>query len=84
MENTIQERIYEILRSVLNIKVDENTHLSMENCEQWNSLAHIDIVMSVEEEFGICFKSSDLPLINSQEMLIAKIKEILSNNLGGI
>lgn len=80
MENTIEKRIYGILSSVLDMQVDENSHLCMESCEQWSSLAHIDIVMSVEEEFGICFKSDDLPFINSQERLVSKVKEILSDD----
>ncbi|TLD88470.1 acyl carrier protein [Helicobacter sp. MIT 03-1614] len=80
MENTIEKRIYGILSSVLDMCVDESTHICMENCEQWSSLAHIDIVMSVEEEFGICFKESDLASIVSQESLILKVQEILSHN----
>lgn len=83
-KNTIEKRIYRILSSVLDMSVDENTHISMENCEQWSSLAHIDIVMSIEEEFDICFRGDDLLFINSQERLVLKVKELLSHNLENI
>ncbi|MCX2717897.1 acyl carrier protein [Helicobacter sp. MIT 21-1697] len=76
----MEKRIYGILSSVLDMQVDEKTHISMETCEQWSSLAHIDIVMSVEEEFGICFKEGDLASIVSQEALVLKVKEILSRD----
>lgn len=82
METSIQQRIYEILSSVLECQVNEHTSLSMENCEQWSSLAHIDIVMSIEEEFGISFKREDLDSIIQQESLIAKVQEIISRESG--
>ena len=72
----IEERVYAILRSILEIEVNANTQVSMQNCEQWTSLAHIDIVMSVEEEFGIAFLEQDFSKITSQESLVFRVKEL--------
>ncbi|EIX0872979.1 acyl carrier protein, partial [Campylobacter coli] len=47
------------------------------NCKNWTSLAHIDIIMSLEEEFEIKFNKEDLSLLKSQNELLKAIKEKL-------
>ncbi|EJL4452445.1 acyl carrier protein, partial [Campylobacter coli] len=54
----------------------EHTNLSMNNCPEWNSLAHIDIIMSLEEEFEIKFDKEKLTELNSQNMLLKEIKKL--------
>ncbi len=63
----MEKQFYEILENILETKVDENTNLSMENCKNWTSLAHIDIIMSLEEEFS---------LLKSQSTLLEKIQTL--------
>ncbi|EAI3159565.1 acyl carrier protein, partial [Campylobacter jejuni] len=43
---------------------------------EWNSLAHIDIIMSLEEEFEIKFDKEKLTELNSQNMLLKEIKKL--------
>ncbi|ECP7274808.1 acyl carrier protein [Campylobacter jejuni] len=73
----MEKQFYEILENILEIKVDENTNLSMENCKNWTSLAHIDIIMSLEEEFEIKFSKDELSRLKSQNELLKAIKEKL-------
>lgn len=73
----MEKRFYEILENILETKVDENTHLSMDNCKNWTSLAHIDIIMSLEEEFEMKFSKEDLSQLKSQKELLKTIKEKL-------
>ncbi|EAJ4117953.1 acyl carrier protein, partial [Campylobacter coli] len=61
----------------LETKVDKNTNLRMENCKNWTSLAHIDIIMSLEEEFEIKFSKDELSQLKSQNELLKAIKEKL-------
>ncbi len=63
-------------RYVLNRKNNESI-LSMENCKNWTSLAHIDIIMSLEEEFEIKFSKDELSQLKSQNELLKAIKEKL-------
>ncbi|EAI1109231.1 acyl carrier protein, partial [Campylobacter coli] len=65
----MEKQFYEILKNILEIEVNEHTNLSMNNCPEWNSLAHIDIIMSLEEEFEIKFDKEKLTELNSQNML---------------
>ncbi|HEH3648386.1 TPA: acyl carrier protein [Campylobacter jejuni] len=72
----MEKQFYEILKNILEIEVNEHTNLSMNNCLEWNSLAHIDIIMSLEEEFEIKFDKKKLTELNSQNMLLKEIKKL--------
>ncbi|EAI1532943.1 acyl carrier protein [Campylobacter coli] len=72
----MEKQFYEILKNILEIEVNEHTNLSMNNCPEWNSLAHIDIIMSLEEEFEIKFDKEKLAELNSQNMLLKEIKKL--------
>ncbi|WP_442862335.1 acyl carrier protein [Campylobacter sp. 2457A] len=61
---------------MLETKVDETTDVSMQNCPSWNSLAHIDIIMSLEEEFDIKFDKEKLTKLNSQKILLDEIQKL--------
>ncbi|EAJ8916783.1 TPA: acyl carrier protein [Campylobacter jejuni] len=72
----MEKQFYEILKNILEIEVNKHTNLSMNNCPEWNSLAHIDIIMSLEEEFEIKFDKEKLTELNSQNMLLKEIKKL--------
>ncbi|EGK8210960.1 acyl carrier protein [Campylobacter coli] len=71
----MEKQFYEILENILETKVDENTNINMENCKNWTSLTHIDIIMSLEEEFDIKFNKNKLSQLTSQNELLKAIKE---------
>ncbi|EAK2629154.1 acyl carrier protein [Campylobacter coli] len=70
----MKKQFYEILENILETKVDENTNINMENCKNWTSLTHIDIIMSLEEEFDVKFNKEDLNNLKSQRALLEKIQ----------
>ncbi|EAI3898566.1 acyl carrier protein [Campylobacter coli] len=72
----MEKQFYEILKNILEIEVNEHTNLSMDNCSKWNSLIHIDIIMSLEEEFEIKFNKEKLTKLNSQDILLKEIKKL--------
>ncbi|MPA79370.1 acyl carrier protein [Campylobacter coli] len=72
----MEKQFYEILENILETKVDENTNINMENCKNWTSLTHIDIIMSLEEEFDIKFNKEDLSNLKSQQALLEKIQTL--------
>ncbi|EAH7654292.1 acyl carrier protein [Campylobacter coli] len=72
----MEKQFYEILENILETKVNENTNINMENCKNWTSLTHIDIIMSLEEEFDIKFNKEDLNNLKSQQALLEKIQTL--------
>ncbi|EAI5467023.1 MULTISPECIES: acyl carrier protein [Campylobacter] len=75
----MENKFYEILENILEVKVDENSNLSMQNCKNWTSLNHIDIIMSLEEEFEIKFSKDELSQLKSQNELLQAIKSKVKN-----
>lgn len=72
----IEDRIFKIMEQILQTNVSEETNISIQTCENWTSLTHIDLIMSIEEEFNILFSETDLPVLNSQEALVKRVKEL--------
>lgn len=73
----IKNKVYEILSDILEVEVNDQTQVSMQTCDKWTSLVHIDIIMSIEEEFNIIFSQYDLPNLNSQSALIEKVESLV-------
>ncbi|EAL3899467.1 acyl carrier protein [Campylobacter lari] len=71
------QQLYKILENILEVNINENSNLSMQNCKNWTSLNHIDIIMSLEEEFEIKFNKDELSQLKSQNELLQAIKEKL-------
>ena len=68
------EKVLETISRVLNVPVNMlSEDSSSESFEQWNSLKHMNLVLTLEEEFGVTFPDEDIV-----EMLsVRKIVEVL-------
>ncbi|EAJ6142085.1 acyl carrier protein [Campylobacter lari] len=75
----MENKFYEILENILEVKVDENSNLNIQNCKNWTSLNHIDIIMSLEEEFEVKFSKDELSQLKSQNELLQAIKSKVKN-----
>jgi acyl carrier protein len=73
----MEQKLKRIIANVLNIREDEiDDDSSMETVESWDSLKHIELVVSLEEEFEISQLSTD----EIVEMIsVAEIKRTLRN-----
>ena len=59
-----EDRIRAILADVLDLRLDEVTEeLTASKANAWDSLAHVRIVVSLEEEFGV-----DVPMDEVDEL----------------
>lgn len=53
MEN-IDERIKDVMSGVFGVEVETlNEVSSQDNVEGWDSIKHLDLIVSLEEEFGV-------------------------------
>lgn len=69
----MEEKLLTIIRDILEDQsLDEN--VSQENCDDWDSMAHLNIVIAVEEEFDISIEPEDITEIKS----FADLKQHLS------
>lgn len=65
MELQKYNRIFEEIFGVEKDDLDEN--FTMEEVGRWNSLAHISLISSIEDEFEIMFDPEDILAFNSYE-----------------
>ena len=52
MMNDRKETLYRVFRTTLGIDRVDDT-LSQRSCEQWDSLAHLNLIVALEEAFGL-------------------------------
>lgn len=82
MKNTseVSDKIFKILSRILKIplnKIDNN--FEMNKVSQWDSVAHLDIISTFEDEFNIQFDASEISKIinlkNINKIIQQKIKK---------
>jgi acyl carrier protein len=66
--NTVFKKVFNVQDNVLGPSFVQG------NVESWDSIAHLSLVTSLEEEFNIMFDTEDILGLNSYE----KGKEVLS------
>lgn len=61
MENTIEERIKNVMSAVFTIPVEQiKDDSSPDSIESWDSLKHMNLVVALEEEFEIEFLDDEI------------------------
>ena len=77
----MQKKLIQLLMDLFNINEEEAKNASMNSISTWDSLSHIDLMMTIEEEFNI-------PKITPDEIVYMtsteSIKQILKNKGVGI
>ena len=58
----MRERIKVVMAQIFNIDVQTiNKESSPENIERWDSLKHMQLILAIEDEFGVTFPDDDIP-----------------------
>lgn len=73
----MKERLKNIMANVFGVQAEEiNEMTSVDNCEEWDSLQHMSLLVAIEEEFDLS--------LNDEEVLRMKdftsIIDILENH----
>ncbi len=70
----VKTKLAEILTLLLGREIASDSDVSMQNCEIWDSMKHIEIVTTVEEEFGISLPIEEIPKLTSFDLLADAIE----------
>lgn len=70
------EKVLEILSTLLDKDIKENSDVSMDNCELWDSMKHIEIISTLEDELGISFNIEDIQNLTSVKKILKAIEEL--------
>lgn len=72
-------KIREILSSVLGVPADQISEVaSMDDVERWDSLAQMNLVLALEEEFGIVIPDDEVGSMVTVPLIDALLLELLS------
>lgn len=72
----MKEKVIEIMKDVLETE-DISLNTSQENCENWNSLRHLNLVSELEEAFDMEFEPEEIADMHSVHSIIEIIQKKL-------
>ena len=72
----MEEQVVQILSLLLGQDFTSEDDVSMENQELWDSMKHIEIITTLEEELNISFNIEDIPKLTSMKKIIEAIKNL--------
>lgn len=74
----IEERVAEALSLLLDERVRPEDDIRMASCDKWDSVKHIEIIMTLEDLFSISFAPAAIPALTSQRSLTAAVQQLLA------
>lgn len=69
----IEENILALMRSVLKDNAIDET-CSQKNCEKWDSMSHLDLVVELEMEFGISLEPEEIGRMTCFDEVVKIVK----------
>lgn len=72
----IENNVAKILSMLLGQEISVGDDVSMQNQELWDSMKHIEIITTLEEELGISFNIEDIPKLTSMQKIVEAIKDM--------
>lgn len=76
MEN-IDERIKDVMSAVFEIDVDSiNEESSQDNIENWESIKTLDLIVALEEEFGVTIPLEEVGNMTNFKYIKLMIEEL--------
>jgi len=74
----MENRVKGVMASVLGLDISEiNYNTSTDTVEKWDSLKSINLVMALEEEFGVKFDEEDIMNMLNYKIICLIVKEKL-------
>ena len=68
-------RLIQILKDTFSaLDLEKNSPLGVGCCEGWDSLGHFNLLMSIEEEFGIRFSVEEISESKSMDQIATVLK----------
>jgi acyl carrier protein len=73
---TADDRLKQVMGAVLSLPAEEiDDHTSPDTAEAWTSLAHLDLILAIEEEFGVTIPDEEVGDLTSYRLLKLTLEE---------
>ena len=73
----MEQRVLELMKSVFQTDVVDET-CSQQNCEKWDSMNHLNLIVELELEFGVSFEPEEIAVMRSYQDVLRILKSKLS------
>jgi len=73
----MKDQIKEILKRVFDME-NVADDISQQNCEKWDSLRHLNLIVELEETFGVYFEPENIAEMKDIDLILQKIRELSS------
>ena len=78
MENQIENRIKNVMSAVFDLQVGEiNDNTALHNIESWDSLKHMNLIVALEEEFGVKLDDTVIETLINYNIIVATIRSYI-------
>lgn len=65
----MKERVLEVIKQVFELdNVDVN--ISQDNCEKWDSMNHLNLVLELESEFEVSFEPEEIAEMRDADAIV--------------
>ena len=72
----MEKQIAQMFSQIFEKEINAGDDFSAETEEMWDSMKHIEIIMTLEDELDISFDPEDIPNMKSLSKIIEKVKEL--------
>jgi len=69
----MRERIMQLIKDTLEL-TNVSDDISQENCDRWDSMRHLHLVIALEMEFGVSFEPEEIMAMLSLSEIEKKIE----------
>ena len=76
-----QEKLKNVVATVLNVDVSRiDANASSDTIESWDSLRHMNLVLALEDEFGVSLPDEDAANATSYPLLVLVLQDLLQKH----
>ena len=74
----MKQRVLKVFSQVMEIPVEKiNEDSSPDTIAEWDSLKHMNLILALEEEFGVQFGDEEIVEMLSIELILNTLKKLL-------
>jgi acyl carrier protein len=73
----MRNKIKEIMKETFDLN-EVSDDISQANCPEWDSMHHLNLIISLEEAFNVFFEPDDVTEMTSLDIVESKIQRLLS------
>ena len=73
----VRDEVFKVVSNILNVPLEEvNEDSSPQTIEKWDSLQHMNLILALEEKFGVQFREDQIVDMLNVKLIILAVEEL--------